>query len=187
MKGNTGNATRGHQRMRAAAGAARIPVTVIASILISISVFFTVLLLTQGTFRLFHVVYGESMHPQVRPWDAVVLKEVQPPEIQAGDVIVFADPEGKGRMVIHRVVEVKGTGGSLLFETKGDNNPVHDPVEVKPAYVVGKVAMRIPGFGMLLDFFTTPRGYLVCIALPAFWALLLMLLLGRVEKVTGHY
>jgi signal peptidase I len=94
------------------------------------------------------LVASGSMGPSVRAGDLVVLEPYHSQDIDAGTVIRFDDPEGRGSM-LHRVVEVD-EDGSLV--TKGDANAVVDSSALD--------AGRITGVGRFL----VPRA-----ALPVLW------------------
>ena len=94
------------------------------------------------------LVASGSMGPTVRAGDLVVLEPYHSQDIDAGTVIRFDDPEGRGSM-LHRVVEVDEDGD---LRTKGDANAVVDSTAVETG--------RITGVGRYL----VPRA-----ALPVLW------------------
>lgn len=153
-------------------------VRLLAITLVAVAFSLALLIIAQRALTPFHVVTGESMSPQVKSGDAVVLGQVEPDDIKVGQVIIFRDPEDRERLVIHRVVAVEDTGSTRLFTTKGDNNPVKDTWKVAPGDVVGDVLVNVPGLGSFLRFITRPRGYIGCVAIPAAVALSLAVLLG---------
>lgn len=98
------------------------------------------------------VVSGASMEPILSTGDMVIIAPVSSPsDIRVGDVVVYKSAGGK--LVIHRVISVVGNGE--YFITKGDNNPVPDPLQVPFKNVVGKVLsidgtiIKIPYLGIL--------------------------------------
>lgn len=147
-------------------------------ILIGLAMSLALLLIAQRIFTPFHVVLSDSMSPQISKGDAIVLKDIEPRDVKVGEVIVFRDPMDKEDFIIHRVVGVEEAGAAMLFTTKGDNNPVNDDWKISTGEVVGGVAVNVPRVGSFLDFVSTPRGYVSCIAIPGVVSLSLVFLLG---------
>lgn len=147
-------------------------------ILVTAALSLAVLLIVQSVYMPFHVVLSNSMSPQISKGDAVLIKEVEPQTIKAGQVIVFRDPGKKDDFIVHRVVGVETSGAATLFTTKGDNNPVQDDWKISTGEVIGSVAVNVPHFGSLLDFLSTARGFVACVAIPAGVAIALVILLG---------
>jgi signal peptidase I len=147
-------------------------------VLLVLALLLVILVIAQKVINPFKVVASNSMSPQIKEGDAIILKEVKPGNLKPGDVVVFRDPGIRDQLVIHRVVEVNKGKYSTVLTTKGDNNPVGDVSKVTTGQVVGGVALNIPRFGSFLDFMSEPRGYIACIAIPGAVALALVFLLG---------
>ncbi|MBK5093118.1 MAG: signal peptidase I [Actinobacteria bacterium] len=147
--------------------------------LIAFAMFRLLLIIVQYCLAPFHVIQSDSMAPQFKTGDAVVLKEVK-----VGQVIIFRDPEDTGQFVIHRVLAIEEAGPTRLFTTKGDHNPVPDPIKTYSGDIVGGVAVKLPSFGVLLSFLASPGGYLSCAAIPAALSLLLIFMQALVEKTS---
>lgn len=156
-----------------------------AVVLIAVAMAGSFLLISQRVLNPFHVVASNSMYPQIKTGDAVVIKDVNPEEVKVGQVIIFQDPEKNGDYVIHRVVGVEKSGQVCFFTTKGDNNPVADPRKVPTGEVVGEVGAKLPRFGKFLNFLTTPKGYVSCIAVPAGISFFLVICLSIIEKASS--
>ena len=165
-----------------ATGAISLVARAISFALIAIAMAFALLLIAQRIFNPFHVVASNSMSPQLKVGDAVIVKDLEPENVRIGQVIVFTDPKDQELFIVHRVVAVEENGEKRVFITKGDNNPVVDDWVVTPAELVGGVAVNLPHFGSFLDFLGSPRGYLSCIAIPAVAAIIMAMLLGLIEK-----
>jgi signal peptidase I len=167
----------------------------IAAVLIAAALALALLLIGQRVFSPFHVVISNSMYPQIRTGDAVVVKNIDGSEIKVGEVIIFRDPSKPDDLIIHRVVSVAGDGQTQVYGTKGDNNPVNDDWQVNTGEVVGGVAVTFHKFGWFLDFLQSPKGYVTCIAVPTAISILLVFLLGvmerlnklRIRKMTGFH
>jgi signal peptidase len=82
--------------------------------------------------------------------DIMILHGAAPKSIKRGDVLVYENPIYRNP-IIHRVVEIRETDGSLTFITKGDNNPVQDQQPVTPVQITrtGKAILRIPYLGWI--------------------------------------
>jgi hypothetical protein len=76
---------------------------------------------------------GDSMRPLFRPGDRIHFAPCRIEELRRGDVIIFAPPGQKER-VVHRVVS-KGPGG---IRTKGDANPYWDEGELRQGDIVSR-------------------------------------------------
>lgn len=102
-------------------------------------------------------VVGTSMLPTLQPGDLVVIVGVEAEDIIVGDIIVFQPPY-RSEPIIHRVIAVEKIGGNIYITTKGDNNRVSLPDEIRfPAsYVIGRVVYRVPYIGWILYFIQAP-------------------------------
>ncbi|MHB8894974.1 MAG: signal peptidase I [Candidatus Geothermincolia bacterium] len=156
-----------------------------AILLVALAMSLALLLITQRIFNPFHIVASNSMSPQIKTGDAVIMKDLEASQVKPGEVIIFHDPNDKENLVIHRVVNVEDRGGVQFFSTKGDNNKEPDNWKISSGEVLGGVAVKIPGFGAFLNFVTTPKGYTSLIVIPAIAALLIVMLLGFAEKLVG--
>ncbi len=94
-------------------------------------------------------VESRSMEPTLKPGDLIVVKGVKPGELKVGDIILFKDPLGRGRYIVHRIVGIVVNNGRVFYRTKGDNNPSPDPWKVSEDLVVGKVVWVIPYLGYI--------------------------------------
>ena len=93
--------------------------------------------------HMFNVESG-SMTPTYPVGSLVIVKEMDPEEIESGDVITFVMDE-KGTLVTHRVVSVDRS--ESYFRTKGDANNVEDAMPVRYENTVGKVLFGMPAVG----------------------------------------
>lgn len=112
-----------------------------------------------------YVVLSGSMEPEISSGDAVIVKSVDPADIESGDVITFVRA-GESTPVTHRVVEVVDTEEGLAFETKGDANDSPDPAPVPAENVTGEVWIVLPYVGYVVMFANTPRGMALLVGLP---------------------
>jgi signal peptidase I len=156
----------------------------VAILLVACAMSLALLIITQRVFNPFHVVISNSMSPQIKTGDAVIMKDIDTSNVPVGTVIIFNDPDNRQDMVVHRVVSVEDRGGVKFYHTKGDNNAQPDNWQISMGEVLGGVAVTLPKLGAFLDFMTTARGYVSCIVIPAAAALLIVMLLGFGEKLT---
>ena len=106
-----------------------------------------------------YVVVSGSMEPNIPVGSIAYSKEVDPAELQTGDVIVFIDPARGTTPITHRVVSNDTAAGTII--TKGDAN---DREDVNPATydnVVGKVDFHVPRVGFVAAMLTSTQGKIV--------------------------
>jgi signal peptidase len=94
-----------------------------------------------------NVVVSGSMEPVMYRGDIVAieqvnffsLKEFNTDNIRVGDIVVYNSEWFSGGPIIHRVINVTETNGTKLFTIKGDNNPIQDPLPVRPSQIISRV------------------------------------------------
>lgn len=108
--------------------------------------------------------------------DLVLVKEVDPETLKAGDIIAYqsTNTENYGEVVTHKIRELttdaQGNPGFVTYGTTTDQN---DENVVTYDFVLGKYQKNLPGVGAFFQFLKTTPGYIVCIFLP-FLALILI-------------
>lgn len=110
-------------------------------------------LLGQKTFA----VLSGSMEPEIPVGAIVMTEEVDPAEIEAGQIITYSI--GGTTMVTHRVTENNKAEKYLI--TKGDANDVEDGSPVTYDQVVGHVRAYLPFVGYISIYIKTPLGIAV--------------------------
>ncbi|MEM7822889.1 MAG: signal peptidase I [Candidatus Aenigmatarchaeota archaeon] len=90
-------------------------------------------------------VESNSMVPVFYKGDLLVLKGVEPDELNVGDVIVFS-PSSETLPIVHRIIYINPDG---TFQTKGDANIGQLPFEkaIRPESIHGKMIAIIPALG----------------------------------------
>ena len=116
-------------------------------------------------------VYSGSMVPTLRVGSLAVDRSVPSASVQVGDVITFADPYVRGRLVTHRTVRIFQTKRGLAYRTKGDANADRDPWTIRLPGRVGRESFSIPYAGYALWYLHTRE---VRTGLILFSALLLL-------------
>lgn len=112
----------------------------------------------------FHVIQSESMEPEIKVGDLVVVKSVPYDQIQIGDDILFkcedTTSQVYGKYVVHRVKEYTETEGTYI--TYGINNGgIADKV---PSKALGKAVGVNSTFGAVFSFMTNWRSILITVA-----------------------
>lgn len=125
------------------------------------------------------IVRSDSMSAtDFKAGDLILVKEVDPATLQAGDIIAFLsqDSDSFGEVVTHKIrkltTDVNGEPGFITYGTTTDTD---DETVVTYPYVLGKYRSHIPKVGAFFQFLKTTPGYIVCILVPF---LLLILLEG---------
>ena len=127
-------------------------------------------------------VQSNSMSPVFETGDLIVGKKVAPDqEYKVGDIVTFftsiKDDNGNDVSVLntHRIVKITNrfNTGTIVYETKGDNNDIEDENFVIHDAIVsvwsqeGKDdGIRIQKMGSVLDFLRKPTGFFLAVVLP---------------------
>ena len=101
--------------------------------------------------------------------DLVVIREVDPAQLQAGDIVAFVSQtdDNYGKVMTHKIrTRTTTEDGEPGFITYGTTTDVDDEGIVTYPFVQGKYVFSIPKMGTFFTFMKTPVGYLVCILLP---------------------
>jgi len=110
-------------------------------------------------------VLTDSMENTIPENSYIIIKKVDASDIKEGDVITFVsqDPEIKGNLNTHRVVEI--IGNNEEFVTKGDNCIAEDSTHVKKEDVVGIYVMNLNVLSAIGRAYATPYGLIFTIVL----------------------
>lgn len=106
-------------------------------------------------YHIYSVVSG-SMEPTIPTGSLVYIREAEPEEIAAGDVIAFYGAADSASIITHRVVENRVVMGE--FSTKGDANQAPDMNLVPYARLIGRVERSVPKAGAIAAVFTSAQG-----------------------------
>ena len=113
------------------------------------------------------IVLTDSMYPDIKSGDLIIVKAADAEDVKVGDVIAFFDPDGSGTSVLtHRVVELVTENGTLHFRTKGDANNAEDPSLAPAENLIGVYQSKINGAGNVAMFLQSTPGLIVCIGVP---------------------
>ncbi len=97
------------------------------------------------------IVSGSSMEPTLYEKDLALV--VAQDDYAAGDIVAF---RVEGGIVIHRIV---GGGPEEGYITKGDNRESPDIWRPKPADIVGRMVLSVPGAGRWLERLREPPNF----------------------------
>ncbi len=101
--------------------------------------------------------------------DLVMIQEVDPSTLQAGDIIAFrsTNESNFGETVTHKVRSLTTTDeGEPAFITYGTTTGVDDETPVTYDRVMGKYCFNMPKVGSFFTFLKTVPGYICCILMP---------------------
>jgi signal peptidase len=125
--------------------------------------------------QVFTVLSG-SMEPAYHTGSLIYVKDVDPFELEAGDVITFMLNEDT--VATHRIVGVvpdENDPNTIRFRTKGDANNMEDGQLVHYKNVIGTPVFTVPGLGFVANFIQKPPGLYFAIAAAAVILLLAFL------------
>ena len=149
----------------------------ITSVLVALIVIVALLLVGARLIGLqvFTVLSG-SMEPTYHVGSLIYVKDVDPFELESGEVITFMLDENT--VATHRIVEVvpdEEDASVVRFRTKGDANENVDGSLVHYKNVIGSPVFTIPYLGYAVSYIQNPPGTYVAISAGAILLLLVFL------------
>lgn len=139
----------------------------ISTVLIALVIILAILLVGVRLFGLkVYTVLSGSMEPEYHTGSVIYVKEVDPAELKANDVITFTI--GEGTTATHRIIELvpdEEDPSIIRFRTKGDANDMIDGSLVEYDSVIGTPVFTLPYLGYLAAFIQKPPGSYVAIAI----------------------
>ena len=114
------------------------------------------------------IVLSDSMYPDIKKGDLIIVKATDINDIAVDDVISFYAAEDDYTTIwTHKVIEVIEENGEVKFRTQGINNPTPDGKLREADKIVGKWNnFRIGGAGDLAMAMQKPGGLIVCVVVP---------------------
>lgn len=142
------------------------------TVIVVLVVVFAVLLIGVRLFgvQVYSVISG-SMEPEYPVGSLIYVKEVEPTEIDVGDVITYVLPSETPST--HRVVRIDEE--NQLFYTKGDANKTEDGAPVHFKNLIGTPVFKIPYLGYVAYYIQHPPGMFIAIAIGAVLLILVFL------------
>ncbi|MBQ8514603.1 MAG: signal peptidase I [Ruminococcus sp.] len=135
-------------------------------VIVAIVVLLAVLILgTKAIGWQMYTVLSGSMEPDYPTGSLILVKDAEPEELVAGDVITYK--LSGGTIATHRIVEVLSEGGEISFRTKGDANEQADAALTQGSAVIGTPVFMIPKAGIIANYVQSPEGRPVVITVGA--------------------
>lgn len=103
-----------------------------------------------------YTVLSGSMEPNYPTGSLIYVKDAEPEELVAGDVITYK--LSADTIATHRIVAVLSDGGEISFRTKGDANDQEDASPVDGDDVIGTPVFMIPKAGYFANYIQSPEG-----------------------------
>ena len=94
-----------------------------------------------------YVITTNSMEPNIKDGDIIIVKKDKEENLQKGDIITFQNKSG---IVTHRITNIEEKDGKKEYTTKGDNNTIEDLETVTYEKIKGKVILKVPILGKLI-------------------------------------
>ncbi len=115
-----------------------------------------------------------SMEPTLNKNDVIIIKKCKEENLKKGDIITY---KINGEIITHRIVEIvqEEITGTNQYITKGDNNNVEDEYYILFSEIEGKMIIKIPGLGNVVDILK--NGIVIILVILIF----LIIYLNRVE------
>ena len=108
-----------------------------------------------------------SMIPKYKVNDIILVKDIKPNELKVGDDVTYKGKEKElaGKLITHRIIDIKEENNKKIITTKGINNDLADP-EIEESQVIGKVVCIIPVISFIHKLITTQVGFFIIIFCP---------------------
>lgn len=94
-----------------------------------------------------YLISTESMEPELKKGDAIIIKKVSEDQLRVNDIVTF---KINGEIITHRIVRIDDVNSEKFYITKGDNNNVEDPDELRFNDIEGKQIIKIPHLGNIV-------------------------------------
>ena len=129
--------------------------------------------------QVYSVISG-SMEPEYPVGSLIYVKEVDPSEVEVGDVITYVLPNNTPST--HRVIRIDKE--NQCFYTKGDANESEDGSPVHYKNLIGTPVFKIPYLGYAAYYIQHPPGMYIAMAAGAVLLILVFLpdLFGKEKK-----
>lgn len=111
-------------------------------------------------------VSSESMEPELMVGDVILAKEVDPQEIQKGDIVTYKGEKGTfdGKLITHKVIEdPEYVNGEYVFQTAGIYEGALPDPEWGEDQLLGRYVKKLPFIDKIYNFFVTPYGLIAFI------------------------
>lgn len=116
-----------------------------------------------------YTIISPSMTPNIKVYDVIFVKKVDPLTLKKGDIITFYSTNSffGGTPITHRIVEILNVPNEeVMFRVKGDANEIADEEKVLSSNIIGKVIFKIPQLGKIQYFLASKSGWILAILIP---------------------
>ena len=111
-----------------------------------------------GNYRLYTVASG-SMGKAMPTGSLIIVKDVDTDSLKKGDIISF---KSESIIITHRIYDIyEQANGGRVITTKGDANSQPDPAPVMSRNIVGRVQLKLPLAGFVLNFLRTKQALFI--------------------------
>ena len=127
-----------------------------------------------------YTVVSESMAPEYKLWDMILVHKVDVSDIKKYDDVVYMGSKGdfKDKIVTHRVMEISSSDKGYVFRTKGINNSEYYPL-VNGDQILGKVVFKSVVFSFISRIINNIYGFYFLVFVP----LVVIVFLEIVESI----
>ena len=106
----------------------------------------------------------DSMDPVIAPGEVVITREIDPEDIQVGDIIAFnidITNDGIDDVVVHYIAEINSFNNELIFKTKPNVSDLHDSWTIEEKDIIGIHEYQINNIGGPIMFAQSWIGIMV--------------------------
>ena len=105
----------------------------------------------------FFNIVSNSMEPEIKINDVLIVKKCEPKDFMKGDIITF---HKDNKTISHRIIKIIELSNDREFITQGDNNEIPDDGVVKTNQVYGKTIGKIPKIGNFVEYIQEKDGFI---------------------------
>ena len=138
------------------------------SLLIMVQIFQRVIPESDGFlgFRTF-IIVSASMEPKIHKGDVILVRNKNPKDIKAGDIISYQgeSSEYKNKIITHQVTNIMTEDKKFIFYTKGLKNQSIDPA-VYEDQVYGVMVYKFFFLSLISKIIRNPIGFTIFVIVP---------------------
>lgn len=116
--------------------------------------------------RVFTVATG-SMKPEYEINDVIMVKDVDTNQLKVGDDVAYLGEKSdlKGKIITHRIIDIKTENNQKTFYTQGINSSVPDP-SITATQIYGQAVGKIPIITTVNHIVKNQYGFFFLVFLP---------------------
>lgn len=113
----------------------------------------------------FAVVVTDSMEPEIKVGDMIIIKSCDIRDIKVGDNAVYIGQSGNfaGKSIVHKVIDVGADENGVWLQTQGIANKLPDPDLVRESFFIGVEKSHSAALGAFISFLRKPLNWLYII------------------------